>query len=34
MIGTNKIVVNQATMCEAIQFWLDSRLVAPIPKGG
>jgi len=27
--GTNEILVNQETMCEAVQFWLNSKLVDP-----
>jgi hypothetical protein len=26
MAGVNSILLNQATMCEAIQYWLNARL--------
>lgn len=30
MTGNNKIILNNATMQEAIQFWLDSKTINPI----
>lgn len=32
MKGNNELVLNQATMIEAVQYWLDSRMVQPVPK--
>ena len=32
MIGRNKMQINQATMREAVQLWLDSKLKVPAPK--
>ena len=32
MKGTNDLLLNQATMIEAVQFWLDSQMVNPVPK--
>ncbi|MCR4319764.1 MAG: hypothetical protein NUV74_05435 [Candidatus Brocadiaceae bacterium] len=32
MKGSNDLILNEATMIEAIQFWLDSRMVPPVPK--
>ena len=31
MIGTNKIVLNQTTMREAVRFWLSSKWKDPVP---
>ena len=30
MIGKNKLTLNQATMIEALQYWLDATLVKPV----
>lgn len=32
MKGNNELVLNQATMIEAIQMYLDSQMVEPAPK--
>lgn len=32
MIGNNKIVLNNATMQEAVQLWLDSKTREPIGR--
>lgn len=32
MIGNNKLILNQATMQEAIQYWLDSKSLKPLSK--
>ena len=32
MIGSNQLTLNQATMIEALQFWLDSKMVGKAPK--
>ena len=32
MKGSNDLILNEATMIEAMQFWLDSRMVPPSPK--
>ena len=32
MKGTNDLILNEATMIEAVQFWLDSKLVHQAPK--
>ena len=32
MIGNNTIVLNTATMIEAVQFWLDSKMPVATPK--
>lgn len=29
MTGNNKMILNQATIQEAIQYWLDSKFVKP-----
>lgn len=34
MIGNNKIVLNQSTMQEAVQYWLDSKSIKPLSKVG
>lgn len=32
MKGNNQLVLNEATMIEAVQFWLDSKMVATAPR--
>ena len=32
MIGNNDLSINEATMIEAVQFWLDSKMVPPVPR--
>lgn len=32
MIGNNKMILNQPTMQEAIQYWLDSKFVKPTSR--
>ena len=32
MKGNNELILNEATMIEAVQFWLDSRMVQMAPK--
>lgn len=32
MIGNNELYLNEATMIEAVQFWLNSRLKEPVPR--
>jgi len=32
MIGSNDLILNEATMIEALQFWLDSEMAQPTPK--
>lgn len=32
MIANNKLILNQATMQEAIQFWLDSKTLEPLAR--
>lgn len=32
MKGNNELILNEATMIEAVQFWLDSKMVARAPK--
>ena len=32
MKGSNTLVLNEATMIEAVQFWLDSIIKEPAPK--
>lgn len=32
MKGNNKLILNEATMIEAVQFWLDSKMVHKAPK--
>lgn len=32
MIGNNMIVLNTATMIEAVQFWLNSKMPTDTPK--
>lgn len=34
MIGNNKICLNNATMREAVQLWLDSKTLSPLAKVG
>jgi hypothetical protein len=31
MQGNNTLILNTATMIEAVQLWLDSRMQAPVP---
>lgn len=31
MKGNNSLVLNAVTMIEAVQFWLDDRMKAPVP---
>lgn len=31
MTGVNELILNEATMIEAIQFWLDSKMHQPVP---
>lgn len=31
MQGRNTLILNTATMIEAVQLWLDSRMQAPVP---
>lgn len=34
MIGNNELVLNEATMIEALQFWLNAQMhTAPVVKG-
>jgi len=32
MKGNNQLVLNEATMIEAVQFWLDSKMMPTAPK--
>ena len=32
MKGSNDLILNEATMIEAVQFWLDSMIVPPAPQ--
>jgi hypothetical protein len=32
MKGNNELILNEATMIEAVQFWLDSRMTPLAPK--
>ena len=32
MKGNNQLVLNEATMIEAVQFWLDSKMIPTAPK--
>lgn len=32
MKGINELIINQATMVEAVQFWLDSKMVQQAPR--
>ena len=32
MKGSNDLILNEATMIEAIQFWLDAEMAQPAPK--
>jgi len=32
MKGSNDLILNEATMIEAVQFWLDSKMVPQAPK--
>jgi hypothetical protein len=32
MKGNNQLVLNEATMIEAVQFWLDSKMTPTAPK--
>lgn len=32
MKGSNSLILNEATMIEAVQFWLDSKMVQHAPK--
>lgn len=32
MIGNNSLIVNQATMIEIAQFWIDSKFAESAPK--
>ena len=32
MKGNNELILNEATMIQAIQFWLDSKMVQQAPK--
>lgn len=34
MIGNNKMTLNNGTMQEAVQFWLDSKTVTQMAKVG
>lgn len=34
MTGNNKIILNNATMQEAVQLWLDSQTTDPIARVG
>lgn len=29
MEGTNKLTINQATLCKAIEYWLDNAILRP-----
>jgi len=32
MRGSNELILNEATMIEAVQFWLDFKMVRQAPK--
>lgn len=32
MKGSNELILNEATMIEAVQYWLDSRMIPVAPK--
>jgi len=31
MVGSNELHLNEATIIEALQFWLDAKLKVPVP---